>query len=205
MKRFALLALALALFALPTAAQADGAYRFELTPHISYHFGGSLDGEGNFAQADELEFEDDAAIGITFDIPLSNNLQLELLYNYQESDLFADAGIFGPDIELLDTKLAYAHVGLLAQFGRASVTPYFVVSAGLTRIDASYGSGSGADNLFSVSAGAGLKVFVTPFLGFRFEARGFWTQVDNLDLGDSYDVHDYLTQGQATVGVIIAF
>lgn len=204
MKRFAL-ALALALFALPTAALADGAYRFELTPHVSYHFGGTLDGEGNFAQADELELEDDVAIGLAFDIPLSDNLQLELLYNYQETDLFADAGIFGPDIELLEAEIGYAHIGLLAQFGRASVTPYFVVSAGVTRIDASYGSGSGADNLFSVSAGAGLKVFATPFLGFRFEARGFWTQVDSLDVGGQFDAHDYLTQGQATLGVIIAF
>lgn len=204
MKRFAL-ALALALFALPTVALADGAYRFELTPHVSYHFGGSLDGEGNFAEADELELEDDAAIGVTFDIPLSNNLQLELLYNYQETDLFADAGIFGPDIELLETEIAYAHVGLLAQFGRASVTPYFVISAGMTRIDASHGSGSGADNLFSVSAGAGLKLFLTPFLGVRLEGRGFWTKVDNLEVGNQFDAHDYLSQGQATLGVIIAF
>ena len=205
MKRFAL---ACCLVLLPGAAFADGDFRYELTPHVSHHFSGSLHTEGAFFDGD-FQIEDDVAYGLTFDIPLSNNLQLELLYNYQESDLFFDGGIFGPDIELLETEIAYAHIGLLAQFGRPSVTPYFVVSAGLTRFDPQEIQGAGADNRFSVSLGAGVKLFFTDHIGLRFEGRGFWTEMDGLDGGCDQDecirFHDYFSQGEATLGLIFAW
>ena len=92
------LALVLCLLALPSAAVADGDYRWELTPAISYHFGGDFNSEVNGPLDGDLELDNGPAYGITFDVPLSNNLQLEFLLNYQESDIFFDGGIFGPDI-----------------------------------------------------------------------------------------------------------
>lgn len=212
MKSMKRLALVLCLLALPTAALADGDYRWELTPHLSYHFGGDFNSEANAPLGSDLELDDGAAIGITFDIPMSENLQLELLLNHQESDLFFDGGIFGPDIKTIDAEITYAHVGLLAQFGRADVTPYFVVSGGITRIDPSY-AGAGADDRFSASLGGGIKLFFTPWIGLRFEGRGFWTHLDNyevtcdrrFDRDVCYDYRDYLSQGELTVGLIFAW
>jgi opacity protein-like surface antigen len=202
------LALAACLLAVPSAALADGDYRFELTPHVSYHFGGSFDAPAA-APFGTLDLDEGMAWGVIFDIPLSNNLQLELLYNRQETDLFANGGILGPDHKFShDLEIVYAHLGLLAQFGRPAVTPYFVVSAGLTRFDSSF-VGARSDTRFSASLGGGVKLFFTDHIGLRFEGRGFWTKVDSDSFacsdGECFDVEDHLSQGQATVGLILAW
>lgn len=205
MKRFAL---ALCLLALPSAALADGDYRWELTPHISYHFSGHFNPEASAPMGSSLELDNGPALGVTFDIPMSSSLQLELLLNAQRSDLFADSGIFGPDIKTIETDITYAHVGLLAQFGRPEVTPYFVISGGITHIDPKL-KGAGADDRFSISFGTGVKLFFTPWFGMRLEARGFWTELDNYEVSCSgntcYDYKDYLSQGEASVGLIFAW
>jgi len=203
------IALACCLVALPAAAWADGDYRFELTPHASYHFGGTLDPDDAGPISSDLEVDDGIAWGVAFDIPLSSNLQLELLLNEQDADLFFDGGIFGPDIKLSGIKILYAHIGLLAQFGRPEVTPYFVVSAGMTNLNAEGGGASGSDTHFSVSFGGGVKAFFTDHIGLRFEGRGFWTQIDDYEAACAsagcHDYEDYLSQLETTVGLIIAW
>jgi opacity protein-like surface antigen len=199
------LALAIALLLLPAAAVADGDYRYELTPSVSYHFGGDLDGEGEFPF--EVEVDDGVAWGLTFDVPLSSNLQLEFLVNQQDSDLFFDGGVFGPDLELSEIEITYAHVGLLVQFGRPAVSPYFVGSMGMTNLDAD-GRGAGSDTKFSASMGGGVKAFFTDHIGLRFEGRYFWTQLDDFDVDCDdvcYDARDYLSQFQTTVGLVFAW
>ena len=200
------LALACCLALLPAAAWADGAYRFELTPHATYHMGGSIDGEGTFP---DLEFDDGLAYGVMFDVPLSNNLQLEFYANTQDADLFFDNGRFGPDTELTTIDVTYLHVGLLAQFGSPAVTSYFVVSAGATELNAS-GKGAGEDTKLSVGLGGGVKAFFTDHLGLRFEARYIWTQLDDFEAacsgsGACFDARDYLSQFMPTVGLIFAW
>lgn len=196
------LALALCLLALPTAAFADGDYRYELTPHVSYHLGGSFQ-TANPSLASDLDVGDGLAYGLAFDVPLSNNLQLEMLVNTQESRLFADAGIFGPDIKSIKTDITYVHLGLLAQFGRPAVSPFLVVSAGIASINPHL-KGAGADDRFSVSFGGGVKAFFTEHVGMRLEGRYFWTSVDNFSAGPG-DFQDYLSQLEANVGLIFAW
>jgi hypothetical protein len=210
MKRVALALCLFALPLLPSAARADGDYRWELTPHLSYHFGGTLESQAAFGDEFDLDVEEGVAYGVIFDIPLSSNLQLELLLNHQESDLFGDSGLFTPDIELVETDITYAHVGLLAQFGRREVTPYFVGSLGITRIDPNIDN-VGVEDRFSASIGGGVKVFILPFLGLRFEGRGFWTDIDQAESycsdfhNECYDYTDFLSQGEVTAGLIFAW
>lgn len=206
------LALACCLALLPAAAWADGDYRFELTPFASYHFGGSLDGEESGLFPDEVELDDGLAYGLMFDVPLSSNLQLEFYLNQQDADVFSDAGIFGPDIELTEIEILYAHVGLLAQFGSPAVSPFFVVSGGFTNLNAD-GRGAGSDTKFSVGLGGGVKAFFTDHFGLRFEGRYHWTQLDSWEVTCSsdeedrrcFDARDYLSQFHATVGLIFAW
>lgn len=203
------LALVCALLALPATAWADGDYRWELTPTVSYHFGGSLDTESAaLLFPDEVDLDDGIVYGLTFDVPLSSNLQLEFLLNTQNADLFYDGGVFGPDLELSEIDVTYAHVGLLAQFGRPELSPYFVGSAGATLLDAE-GEGAGSDTKFSVSFGGGVKAFFTDHFGLRLEGRYYWTQLDNWDVacggGYCYDARDYLSQFHASVGLIFAW
>ena len=205
MKRFAL---ALCLLALPSAALADGDYRYELTPHLSYHMGGTFHAESNSPFSSDLEIDNGIAYGINFDIPLSSNLQLEIMANRQNSDLFVDNGIFGPDIETIETKITYAHLGLLVQFGRPAVSPFLVVSAGVASINPKL-RGAGSDDKFSVSLGGGVKAFFTEHIGMRLEGRAFWTTIDNFRVGCNgnacNDYEDYLTQTEANVGLIFAW
>ncbi len=202
------LAFACCLLVAPTALWADGDYRFELTPHVSYHFGGALDADDAGPSSSKLDLEDGVAYGVSFEIPLSSNLQLELLLNQQNTELFFDGGIFGPDLEISEIDILYAHIGLLVQFGRPAVSPYFVASAGLSNLNAD-GRGAGSDTLFSVSLGGGVKVFFTDHVGLRFEGRGFWTQIDNYEgacnQNDCLNFKDYLSQLETTVGLIIAW
>lgn len=200
------LALACCLALLPAAAWADGDYRYELTPHASYHFGGELQGDG--ALPVDVELDEGIAWGLMFDVPLSNNLQLEFYLNHQDTDLFFDGGIFGPDLELSEIEVTYAHVGLLAQFGSPAVTPFFVFSGGFTNLDAE-GRGAGSDTKFSLALGGGVKAFFTEHFGLRFEGRYHWTQVDSFEATCSanrcFDARDYLSQFHTTIGLIFAW
>ena len=202
------IAIALCLLAMPSIALADGDYRWELTPHVSYAFGGNLSTSNGTPVSGEVELSNELGLGLMFDIPLTNNLQVELLLNIHENDLSFRNSLFERSTGFAKMDVTYLHVGLLAQFGRREVTPYFVVSGGLTRLDPSL-PGVGADDRFSLSVGGGVKMFVLPFLGVRLEARGFWTDVDSVSgpcSGAScIDYRDYLSQGEATAGVIFAW
>ena len=204
------LVLAACLLLLPAVARADGDYRFELTPEVSYHFGGSFDASSTSGlSASNLDLDSGFTYGLTFDIPMSSNLQLELLGNRQRTSLKTDNGIFGPSSQVLKTDITYVHVGLCVQFGRPAVTPYFVGSLGATEFS-SNAPGASSDNRFSASFGAGVKVFFTPFIGMRLEGRAFWTDVGagkaSCDSsGNCINYRDYLSQGQATVGLIFAW
>jgi len=209
MKSMRILALAVAVLALPAVARADGDYRFELTPSLSYHFGGSFDSESTSGVSENsLKLDNGLAYGIAFDIPLSNNLQLELMANRQSTDLSTDSGIFRPSDKKVGVDITYAHVGLLAQFGQPSVSPYFVASLGMTRIDPN-NAGAGTSDKFSASLGVGVKLFFTPFLGLRFEGRAFWTDIGGgrvvCNGQGCIQYRDYLSQGEATVGLIFAW
>ncbi|HNU83338.1 MAG TPA: hypothetical protein PKO05_07900, partial [Thermoanaerobaculia bacterium] len=195
-----------AAFAQPPAS----GYRFELTPTVSWRFGGELDGRDlAFVRAD-LEADDSAAYGLTLDIPLSRSLQLELLAHRQRTDLGFDEGLFGPDLRFAKMDVSYYHVGVLFQGHSGRVSPFFVLSGGIGVLDPKL-PGARSETRASVSLGGGVKVFFddAEHIGLRFEGRGFWT-----DIGDDYgwdcgyhghyrrcDYDDDFSQGQVSLGL----
>lgn len=212
MRRFALAALAVALLA-PAAAGAQGAYRFELTPMISYNWGGEISGENNTLFDTDLQLEDSQAYGLTFDIPLSSNIQLELLASQQQTEFTFDEGLFGGSFDVADVDVSYYHVGVLFQGGSGQVNPFFVASAGVTRLDPDV-PGADSEDRFSLSLGGGVKVLFSEHVGLRLEGRGFFTVIDDYDSGcyddccgcyDYYEEGETLSQGQASAGLIFAW
>lgn len=213
MKRIAFAALLAALL-VPAAALAQGAYRFELTPQASYRWGGTISGDNNTLFNTDLKVDKGSGYGLTLDIPLSRNLQIELLAHNQSTNLRFDEGLFGGDVALADIDITYYHVGLLFQGGNAEVNPYFVASAGITRLAPDVPQAS-SEERFSMSLGGGVKVFFNEHVGMRFEGRGFFTVIDSYDSGcygdyccDScydYGYNDTLSQGQASLGLIFAW
>jgi hypothetical protein len=203
-------AFALALAALAAPALADGAYRFEITPQIQYRFGGTLSGEDNAIADVDLDVNDGEGYGVTFDIPLSRSMQLELLASRQSTELRFDEGLFGGNFDVADIDLSYYHAGILFQGGDQRVNPFFVASAGATVLSPDV-PGADTETRFSVSIGGGVKVFFNEHVGMRFEGRGFWTAVDSSDdycdyysCWDDYNDND-LTQGVASAGLIFAW
>jgi len=209
MKRL-VLGLALLLALAPLAARAQGSlYRFELTPTVSYRFGGTIDGRDNALTRADLKVDDSAAYGATFDIPLSSNIQLELLASRQESQLRFDRGLFGGTADVADVDVSYYHAGILWQWGDRRVSPYIVASLGVVNLDPSV-PGASSENRFSASFGGGVKVFVSDAVGFRFEGRGFVSDInggrrDSCSYHDNYCYGNEFSQGQASVGLILAW
>jgi hypothetical protein len=212
--RRSLPALALALVVAPATAHAQSSlYRFELTPTVSHRWGGEISGADSALSEADLDVDSGVAYGVTLDIPLSSQLQLELLANRQATELSFDQGLFGDASSVADIDISYYHVGLLWQWGQERVTPFFVASLGGTNLDPDL-PGAESEDRFSLSVGGGVKVLFSDHVGLRFEGRGFFT-----DLGDNdgrrcddgfrhYDDECYgddLAQGQASIGLILAF
>jgi opacity protein-like surface antigen len=223
MRRFvfgcALLLALVPLAATPAAAQPQrqpSLYRFELTPTVSYRFGGTLRADRDSLFATDLRVDNSAGYGLTFDIPLSSGIQLELLANRQPGRLRVDRGLFGGSAEVADIDVSYYHVGMLWQWGNPRVTPFFTLSAGATSLEPKVPGARGEDR-FSLSMGGGVKVFFSENVGLRFDGRGFWTDLgsyggrrDSCRFSDSYyyDGRCYgndFSQGQASLGLIFAW
>jgi hypothetical protein len=182
--------------------------RFELTPTAGYR----LDGDFNSRSSDafdsrlKVKVEESAFYGLTFDIPLSEYWQLEILANRQRTEFTTDEGLLSPSDRLGDVDLTFVHAGFLLQWGGGQVSPFLTASAGVTHIEPRFND-LDADNRFSASLGGGVKIFFNQNLGLRFEGRGYWTDLDtdfNRDRRRN-DRRDGLYQGEASAGLIFAF
>lgn len=196
------------LLLLPAAAVAQYP-RFEITPTAGYRFNGEFEVSGDNFLEQNAEVEESAVFGLTVDIPLNENWQIELLANRQQSTFILDEGLFEPETELGDVDLSYYHVGLLYQWGLGQVNPFFTFSAGLARIDPKF-SALEAENRFSASLAGGVKILFSRNVGLRLEGRGYWTNLetdwnDDDDRFDRYDDNDALYQGEVSAGLILAF
>lgn len=216
MRRF-ILGCALALAFAPAALEAQSSlHRFEITPTVAYRWGGTLSGEDNALFETDLEVDSSPAYGVTFDLPLSSRIQLELLANRQPTELRFDRDLFGGSASVADIDVTYYHVGLLWQGGDARVSPFFVASVGGTNLDPQL-PGASSEDRFSLSLGGGVKIFLSPNVGLRLEGRGFFTDLgsggDRRRSCDDYGYYGYddrcygddLTQGQASLGLIFAW
>jgi hypothetical protein len=200
--RRALLAL---FFLVPTvaAAQAD---RFELTPFAGYRLDGNIDSSSDLGFSTDVQVDESSVFGVAFDIPLSRNWQLELMANRQDTTFSVDGGLLDPSRELGDVKIDYYQAGFLYQWGLGQVNPYLVGTAGVARLDPDFPE-LDVETYFAATLGGGVKVFFSPNVGLRFEARGYWTnlQTNFDDRYDRYDSSGDLVQGEASAGLIIAF
>ncbi len=191
--------------------------RFELTPTVSYNFGGTLSAESSYFEYSDLETADAEAFGITFGIPLSPRAQIELLASRQQTRLENASGFFPGGPGAVDLDVSYYHVGGLFQWGSGQVHPFVVASLGVTTLVTDL-PGSRDESKFSGSIGGGVKLFLTERIGLRVEARGFRTLVEGDDNGIDgcdhcddyrdgieYGYADTFDQMQASVGLIIAW
>lgn len=179
---------------------------FELTPFVGYRYGGTLFGQIT-GFAEDFDTESNPNLGVNFAIPLGDQgFKLELMANKQDTHLTAGGGIFSPDDRVADIDVTYYHAGLVIPFARSrNVTPYFLVSAGVTNLNPDI-PGTSDDNRFSVSGGIGVKVPINRNFGLRAEARGYATSMDdNTRCSRCYGDDRAFYQGETNLGLYFRF
>lgn len=201
----------LALLVLPSVAMAST--KVEISPYYGYRFGGEFEsGDDFFFNNFGLEINDGSSYGLTVGFNVSSNSQIELLYSHQETSLLEDASFLDNGFPLFDLDVDYLHVGYLYEWKAGQVRPFIVGSLGITRF-APDTSVLDDDERFSVGLGGGVKVMFSDNFGLRFELRGFSTLIDqdddvfcdSRDFCYSYGDEDYLVQGEAKAGLVLAF
>jgi opacity protein-like surface antigen len=191
--------LVLSLLLVPAAALAQAGH-VELSPRVGYRLSGAFDPNLNIKVDESVDY------GVALDLPLSQNWQFEILANRQQTSFSVDRGLLSTENKLGDVDLTVIHGGFLLEWGVGQVSPFLVASAGVTHIEPQFNE-LDSDTRFSASLGGGVKVFFTQNVGLRFEARGYWTDLDTGFNGryDRYDHGDGLYQGEASAGLIFAF
>jgi opacity protein-like surface antigen len=203
---FVLLAL-LVPFAAPVLAQDT---RVEISPFGGWRWGGELEASDNVLFDEDVSVDDSSVFGLRLNVAVTRNFQLELQASRQATQFTTgDDTLFGPNRGLLDVDLDTLQLGVLFQGGSGQVHPYGVLGLGFTRLDPE-GSVVDADERLSASAGGGVKVMVSRNLGFRFEGRYYWTDIEEdddrrfFDDGDFWEWDGDLYQGEVTVGLVLA-
>lgn len=154
------------------AAQAD-ADRFELTPYAGYRFGGTFEDRDGAA---DVGLDDDASLGLIFDIREDEDRQWEIIYSRQ--DAAADTSGLTGFAPATDVRIHYLHGGGTYQWQQRAVRPYVTATLGGAHVDPSLPE-LGGDTFWSISLGVGMQLRSAARVGIRLEARVFGTLVDS--------------------------
>jgi hypothetical protein len=158
-----------------SAAPAAWAQRVELSPMAGYRLG------GGFTLADTntaVDVEDAFAWGVHLAVQVAEDGELEGLFARQATRLQAGALFVGEP--LFDLALETYQVGgnYLFREDGDSWRPFIGVGLGATRLIPAP-AGLTSETRFSASLAGGLKAYLGRHLGFRFEARGFFTVLES--------------------------
>lgn len=211
----------LILFATSIAVMAGAQVRegtVEVSPFAGYLFGGEF-ARGTTSLFDaRVNVDDDATYGLRVGYNVTDNFQMEFQGSRTDTrfvsnndELFGSGGDNLGDLRI-DYLLGYGTFN----FGHRRAVPYVTVGAGVARLDPDVpGRSARRDTRFTASLGVGVKTFVTPHFGFRFDGRGYATDLPNRDdrFGcddffhdcNNNDNRDWLTNGELSGGLIFAF
>jgi hypothetical protein len=151
-------------------APAVSAQGVEVTPLVGYRFGGDF---FELITRNPVDLDGARALGVVANVPLSNGLQVEGLVTHEQADILVRPAPFGPVVPLRMTVDHWLGGGL-QEFEAGPARPFLTGMLGLTR----YAAETDSEMRFTLSAGGGVKLFPTPYVGFRLESRVFTTFVD---------------------------
>ena len=183
---------------------------FELTPFGGYRYGGTLWADRSSLFGFDTDVASNPNYGLNVGIPIGDTpMKLELMVNQQSTHLSSGTGLFEPDVNLADMDITYYHAGLQIPFGDPhTVNPFLILSAGVANLRPDIRDVS-SENRFSGSAGLGVKIPLNRNVGFRIEARGYFTSLGNEEDDDCFrcdgDWGRDLYQGETNFGLVISF
>ena len=216
---FAIALLAAAISGAATAQVREGT--FEISPFAGYLFGGEFASGSTSLFGFEVEADDDATFGLRLGYNLTDSFEMEFQASRTETEFVTDDDeIFDPDEESFgDLTIDYFMGYGTFNFGRRRAVPYITVGAGVARLDPDVPfTNARKDTRFTASIGIGVKAFVNPHFGFRFDGRGYATSLGDRDDDDDdffcdddffddcdSDRTDWLTNGEISAGLVFAF
>ena len=192
----------------------------EINPYVGYLFGGEFSrGSTNLFDFD-VETDDDVTFGIRLGYNVSDTFEMEFQASRTETAFVTeDDELFDPDeFAFGDLTIDYFLGYATFNFGRRRAVPYITVGAGVARLDPDVpGSGARRDTRFTGSLGLGVKAFVNPHFGLRFDGRGYATSLGDQDDDDDFfcddddffddcdsDDREWLTNGEISFGLLFA-
>lgn len=194
--------LVLALIPVSAYAQNTG---IEFTPFFGVRGGGTIARGTNDIFGQDVQVDESLVFGATLGIPLTRNLELEILGEHQPSEVVIDEDLFGGEGDIADIGVTYIHAGLNYEFdaGR-NVRPFLGGSLGVAMLDLDL-PGTSNETRLSGSLGGGVKYYVTRNFGLRFEGRGFWTDIDDREWDEFWETDRDFYQAEARLGFILSF
>lgn len=212
--RVVLLVLAAALAGVATATAQLRAGTVEINPFGGYLFGGNLANPvvqfDQFDQHFHVDVDDDFTYGGRIGYNLTSLFQIEAEYSRTESNFILRQRHF-EDLNLGDLRIDYFLGYVTFNFGHRRVVPFFTIGAGGANLVPNLiDTVSDAEVRFTAAAGGGVKVFVNPHFGFRFDGRAYSTFLGDhsrvyCDQAHNCRSEDWLTNATATGGFIVAF
>jgi hypothetical protein len=168
-RRIGALAICLAVLSHAAPSSAQG---LEVSPFFGYRFGGSF---VDLYTAQPFDLDGAPATGVVFDVRLydGDDFQIEGLFTHQAADVLVGPG---PGRPVTQWRVSADHwlAGGLQEFSGGPLRGFTTGMLGLTR----YAAEGDSEFRFTVSAGAGLKMFADRTLGIRLDGRVFATFVD---------------------------
>jgi opacity protein-like surface antigen len=167
--------LATGLLILPTVTYSqEKEYKFQLTPFAGYRFGGTFEDRDT---GQEYELSNNPSYGLILNFPSRAPTEWEIYYSRQTTELDVAGFVQGENV--VDMQVDYLQLGGTYLFdGSKSAVPYFVATAGLTRMDPD-AAGTKSDTFFSFGVGGGWKYFPASRVGLRLDGRLLGTFVDS--------------------------
>ena len=209
--RRVVVALLVAVAVAPFAAAQGIEGSVELTPTAGYWFGDTLV-QGTTGIFDfDVTIDDAPAYGLRLGYRFSPNWALEGYLGRSRADLVTgDDELFGGSEKVGEITLSAAEIGVEGSLGSSRLVPFLAGGVGAMRLDPDL-SGASADTRFVGNLGGGFKLFLSPQVALRFDAR--WHSVlvdedsDRCDWWDDWDCHndEWLTFGELALGLTFAF
>ncbi len=221
--RATLFSLAVFLFASILTAQVRQG-TVEISPFAGYLFGGKFARGTTALFATDVDVDDHATYGARIGYNVTGKLELELQGSRTKTAFVAHKGgqLFGSGTSqnLGGLDIDYLLGAISFNFGHRRAVPYFTLGGGVARLDpdvcrvrAAPCRNADRETRFTATLGAGVKVFFTPNFGLRLDGRYYATSLRNSDSSrcDTFfrdctnDRRDWLTNGDVTGGLVIAF
>lgn len=195
----------------------------EISPFAGYLFGGNFPRGSNALFNFDVDVGDHATYGARLGYNLTSKIQVEVQFSRTETAFVRgrDRELFGSSSrrKLGDLKIDYVLGYGTFNFGHWRAVPYVTLGMGVARLDASRVVCARApcpdprvEDRFTASLGVGVKTFMNPHFGFRFDGRYYGTSLRNSrdDRCDRFfdtcsNRHDWLSNGDITGGLVFAF